>query len=71
MDFRIGDGGSEQQDYFKLQCALVLTSLLQESDALGQLDQMDTLLSDLVADGDRGADSMTPMHLAELVPGGS
>ncbi|KAG6976199.1 hypothetical protein JG688_00001613 [Phytophthora aleatoria] len=66
VDFRIA-GGKCDQDLPELLCAVVLVQCLQASDSLSDVEQVDSLISSLVADGDLGGDSLSAHELAKLV----
>ncbi|KAF1776806.1 Protein of unknown function DUF3160 [Phytophthora cactorum] len=54
-------------DLPELLCAVVLVQCLQASDSLSDVEQVDSLISSLVADGDLGGDSLSAHELAKLV----
>ncbi|KAE9297528.1 hypothetical protein PF008_g23720 [Phytophthora fragariae] len=57
----------EGDNVYQLLCAVVLVHCLEESDALGGIIDIDSVISSLVADGNMGADSLSVGELVKLV----
>lgn len=67
IDFRVAGGDDAFLDQYQLQCAVVLVCCLRQAGSLGALAQVDLVISALFADGDVGADSLTPSKLDSLL----
>jgi hypothetical protein len=67
IDFRVAGGENPVEDLHQLHCAVVLVRLLLESQSLEAVENVDSLVSKLVADGGVGADSLSPSELARLI----